>query len=118
MMQQFLAIKAQHPEELLFYRMGDFYELFYDDAKQAADLLDITLTARGSSAVSRSDVRRALPLRRRLPGTPRTTGYLGRHLRADWRPSYQQRPRRARGGPHRHTAHSPTKHCWTPIATI
>ena len=50
MMQQFLAIKAQHPEELLFYRMGDFYELFYDDAKQAADLLDITLTARGSSA--------------------------------------------------------------------
>lgn len=50
MMQQYLAIKAQHPEELLFYRMGDFYELFYDDAKQATDLLDITLTARGASA--------------------------------------------------------------------
>ncbi len=50
MMQQFLAIKAQHPEELLFYRMGDFYELFYDDARQAAELLDITLTARGASA--------------------------------------------------------------------
>ena len=50
MMQQFLAIKAQHPDELLFYRMGDFYELFYDDARQATDLLDITLTARGASA--------------------------------------------------------------------
>lgn len=50
MMQQYLAIKAGHPSELLFYRMGDFYELFYDDAKRAADLLDITLTARGASA--------------------------------------------------------------------
>jgi DNA mismatch repair protein MutS len=49
MMQQFLRIKAQHPQELLFYRMGDFYELFYDDARKAADLLDITLTARGKS---------------------------------------------------------------------
>ncbi len=50
MMQQYLRIKAQHPRELLFYRMGDFYELFYDDAKRAARLLDITLTARGQSA--------------------------------------------------------------------
>ncbi len=50
MMQQYLAIKAGHPDELLFYRMGDFYELFYDDAKRAAQLLDITLTARGASA--------------------------------------------------------------------
>ena len=50
MMQQYLAIKAQHPEELLFYRMGDFYEMFFDDAKTAAELLDITLTARGQSA--------------------------------------------------------------------
>ncbi len=50
MMQQFLRIKAQHPRDLLFYRMGDFYELFYDDARRAADLLDITLTARGKSA--------------------------------------------------------------------
>ncbi len=49
MMQQYLKIKVQHPNELLFYRMGDFYELFYDDAKRAADLLDITLTARGQS---------------------------------------------------------------------
>jgi DNA mismatch repair protein MutS len=50
MMQQYLRIKAQHPDALLFYRMGDFYELFYDDARRAAGLLDITLTARGSSA--------------------------------------------------------------------
>ena len=49
MMQQYLRIKAEHPEELLFYRMGDFYELFYDDARRAAELLDITLTARGQS---------------------------------------------------------------------
>ena len=46
MMQQYLAIKAQHPDTLLFYRMGDFYEMFFDDAKLAAELLDITLTAR------------------------------------------------------------------------
>ena len=50
MMQQFLRIKAKHPHDLLFYRMGDFYELFYDDARKAAQLLDITLTARGKSA--------------------------------------------------------------------
>jgi DNA mismatch repair protein MutS len=50
MMQQFLRIKREHPNELLFYRMGDFYELFYDDAVRAAELLDITLTARGKSA--------------------------------------------------------------------
>ncbi|MCW8829383.1 MAG: DNA mismatch repair protein MutS [Gammaproteobacteria bacterium] len=50
MMQQFLRIKAEYPHMLLFYRMGDFYELFYDDAKRAVELLDITLTARGSSA--------------------------------------------------------------------
>jgi len=50
MMQQFLRIKAEHPDKLLFYRMGDFYELFYDDAERAAGLLDITLTTRGESA--------------------------------------------------------------------
>ena len=50
MMQQYLQLKAQHPDILLFYRMGDFYELFYDDAKRAAVLLDISLTKRGASA--------------------------------------------------------------------
>ncbi len=50
MMQQYMAIKAQYPQELVFYRMGDFYELFYDDAIKAAKLLGITLTQRGQSA--------------------------------------------------------------------
>ena len=50
MMRQFLAIKEAHPDELLFYRMGDFYELFYGDAEIAAPVLDITLTSRGKSA--------------------------------------------------------------------
>jgi DNA mismatch repair protein MutS len=49
-MQQYLRIKAEHPDILMFYRMGDFYELFYDDAERAAPLLDITLTSRGQSA--------------------------------------------------------------------
>ena len=50
MMAQYLRIKAQHPDVLLFYRMGDFYEMFYDDARRAAQLLDIALTQRGASA--------------------------------------------------------------------
>lgn len=50
MMQQYLALKAQHADMLMFYRMGDFYELFYGDAEKAARLLDITLTRRGQSA--------------------------------------------------------------------
>jgi len=50
MMQQYLRLKADHPEILLFYRMGDFYELFYDDAKRASQLLEISLTKRGASA--------------------------------------------------------------------
>jgi DNA mismatch repair protein MutS len=52
MMQQYLRIKAENPETLLFYRMGDFYELFFDDAKKASQILDITLTSRGQSAGS------------------------------------------------------------------
>ena len=50
MMQQYLAIKAEYPHMLVFYRMGDFYELFFSDAERAASLLDITLTRRGESA--------------------------------------------------------------------
>lgn len=49
MMRQYFGLKSQHPSQMLFYRMGDFYELFYDDAKRAAQLLDITLTSRGHS---------------------------------------------------------------------
>ncbi len=49
MMQQYLRIKAEHPDTLVFYRMGDFYELFFDDAEKATRLLGITLTQRGAS---------------------------------------------------------------------
>ncbi len=50
MMRQYLGLKAEHPDVLLFYRMGDFYELFYDDARRVAKLVDIALTSRGQSA--------------------------------------------------------------------
>src|SRR5712671_2245556 len=50
MMQQYLALKAEYPDMLLFYRMGDFYEMFYADAERGSKLLDITLTTRGQSA--------------------------------------------------------------------
>src|SRR5690348_6847546 len=49
-MQQYLTLKAAHPDYLLFYRMGDFYELFFDDAVRASQLLDIALTRRGKHA--------------------------------------------------------------------
>ena len=49
MMQQYLKVKMQHPHALMFYRMGDFYELFFDDAHKAAKLLGITLTHRGKT---------------------------------------------------------------------
>ncbi|MEQ1530235.1 MAG: DNA mismatch repair protein MutS [Methylococcales bacterium] len=73
MMQQYLRIKAEHPDTLLFYRMGDFYELFFDDAKKASQLLDITLTSRGQSA--------GLPIA--MAGIPyhAAEGYLGKLLR-------------------------------------
>ena len=50
MMQQYLRVKADHPDKIVFYRMGDFYELFFDDAEHASRALDITLTTRGQSA--------------------------------------------------------------------
>ncbi|MFZ2296457.1 MAG: hypothetical protein WAW46_15635, partial [Polaromonas sp.] len=50
MMAQYLGIKAEYPDTLVFYRMGDFYEVFFADAEKAARLLDITLTRRGQSA--------------------------------------------------------------------
>src|SRR3954469_14806028 len=50
LMRQYLAAKSDYPDTLVFFRMGDFYELFYDDARKAARLLDITLTQRGQSA--------------------------------------------------------------------
>jgi DNA mismatch repair protein MutS len=73
MMQQYLRIKGEYPDMLLLYRMGDFYELFFDDAKRAASLLDITLTARGKSGGN------AIP----MAGVPyhAAEGYLAKLLR-------------------------------------
>ena len=73
-MLQFLALKAEHPDKLVLYRMGDFYELFFDDARRAAKLLDITLTARGTSDGA------PIP----MAGVPfhSIDGYLARLLRA------------------------------------
>jgi DNA mismatch repair protein MutS len=73
MMQQYWRIKAEHPDTLLFYRMGDFYELFYGDAKKAAQILNITLTSRGQSA--------GLPIA--MAGIPyhAAEGYLAKLLR-------------------------------------
>jgi len=73
MMQQYLRIKSDHPDTLLFYRMGDFYELFFDDAKKASQLLDITLTSRGQSS--------GLPIP--MAGIPyhAAEGYLARLLK-------------------------------------
>ena len=70
MMQQFLRIKAEHPDELLFYRMGDFYELFFSDATRASELLDITLTTRGSPRPGGAcDFCQRCDLSRHPPGT-------------------------------------------------
>jgi DNA mismatch repair protein MutS len=73
MMQQYLRIKSDHPDTLLFYRMGDFYELFFEDAQKASRLLDITLTSRGQSG--------GLPVP--MAGIPyhAAEGYLARLLR-------------------------------------
>ncbi len=74
MMQQYLGIKADHPDKLLFYRMGDFYELFMEDAESAARLLDLTLTSRGNSNGQR------IP----MAGVPvhAAEGYLGRLVKS------------------------------------
>ena len=73
MMQQYLRIKAEHPDHLLFYRMGDFYELFFEDARRGAALLDLTITHRGESA--------GMPIP--MAGVPHHTleSYLARLLR-------------------------------------
>jgi len=88
MMQQYLKIKANHPYEVVFYRMGDFYELFFDDAKRVSELLDITLTARGESvaiceqigdpATSKGPVERKV-MRIVTPGTVTDEALLNAH---------------------------------------
>ena len=105
-MQQYLRLKAQHPDVLLFYRMGDFYELFFEDARRAAALLDITLTARGQSAGQ------PIP----MAGVPAHSadGYLARLVRKGESvavceqmgdPAQSKGPDRAPGGPGHHARH-------------
>ncbi len=107
MMQQYLRIKAQHPDMLLFYRMGDFYELFYGDAERAARLLDITLTRRGASAGEAI----------KMAGVPyhAVEQYLARLVKLGESvaiceqigdPSTVQRPGRAQGHARRHARHA------------
>ena len=107
MMRQYLRIKAEHTDALLFYRMGDFYELFHDDAEEASRLLDITLTARGQSAgqpIPMCGV--PFPQRRRLPRQARTHGTDGRDLRADRRSRGQQGTGGTPGHAHRDARHA------------
>ena len=82
MMRQYLALKAAHPDMLLFYRMGDFYELFYADAERAARLLDITLTRRGQSAGQPIPMA-GIPYHA-VEGTPGQARRIGGDLRTDW----------------------------------
>ena len=86
MMQQYLRIKAEHPDTLVFYRMGDFYELFFDDAEQASRLLDITLTARGLAA-GEPIMMAGVPVHalEQLSREAGEAGRIGRDLRADRR---------------------------------
>jgi len=89
MMQQYLRIKAQHPDKLVLYRMGDFYELFFEDAERGAKLLDITLTSRGQSAGE--PIRMAgVPFhgRRTIPRKVDQAWRIGGNLRADRGPQY------------------------------
>jgi len=77
MMAQYLGIKADFPTTLVFYRMGDFYELFFEDAEKAARLLDITLTQRGQSA-GQPVVMAGVPFH---SVDSYQAGRIGRHLR-------------------------------------
>ncbi len=106
LMRQYFAAKAEYPDTLVFFRMGDFYELFYDDARKAARLLDITLTQRGQSAGA------PIP----MAGVPyhAVEGYLGKLIRLGESvaiceqigdPAAAQGPRRAQGGARRHAGH-------------
>ncbi len=86
MMQQYLRLKADHPDTLVFYRMGDFYELFFEDAEKAARLLDITLTTRGASGGHAHQDGRGAPSRGgAIPGPAGQAGRIGGDRRAGGR---------------------------------
>ena len=79
MMQQYFEIKKQHPNEILFYRVGDFYEMFYDDALTASRELELTLTGKNCGKEERAPMC-AVPLLRDLHGAPGRQGLQGCHL--------------------------------------
>ena len=81
MMQQYMDIKKQYKDEILFYRIGDFYEMFFDDALTASRELDLTLTGKQCGMEERAPhVRRALPQLRGLCGPPDRQGIQGGDL--------------------------------------
>lgn len=90
MMRQYLEIKERHPDCILFFRLGDFYEMFADDAKLASHELDLTLTTRDRGKEKSEQVpmcRRAVSLGRELYRKARCARLQGRHLRADGGPA-------------------------------
>ena len=81
MMQQYFEIKKQHPNEILFYRVGDFYEMFYDDALTASRELELTLTGKNCGKEERAPMCGVpLPLLRDLRRPPHRQGLQGRYL--------------------------------------
>ena len=107
MMQQYLRIKADYPAMLVFYRMGDFYELFFEDAEKASRILGITLTARGTSGGNPIKMA-GVPFHcaRSLLGQAGQAGRVVRDLRADRRPGPGQGAGRAQGRARGHAGHA------------
>ena len=111
MMQQYMAVKEQNPDAILFYRLGDFYEMFFEDAKVASRELELTLTGRDCG----------LPERAPMCGVPfhsaesyiarlMPEGLQGGHLRADGGPGHRQRFGEAGCDPEDHLGHPAGKH--------
>ena len=80
MMQQYLEIKKQHKDEILFYRIGDFYEMFFDDALTVSRELDLTLTGKQCGLEERAPCAAYRSTAMRLCGPPHLEGLQGRHL--------------------------------------
>ena len=97
MMQQYLETKNQHPDEILFFRLGDFYEMFFDDARLVSRELGLTLT-------SRSGNKEKTPMCRKLHHKAHQQGLQGCHCRANRRPE-SERSYEARGHKDHHTWH-------------
>ena len=98
-MRQYLDVKRQHRDAIVLFRMGDFYEMFYEDALTASRVLELTLTSRAKDARGRrdSDVRRAVPRARHVPRAARPQGLSRRDLRSGRRSAQGQGHRQARG---------------------